>query len=249
MVYLDKSLCSIHTYSVWVNVLARIPVKLVTWDEIIDWSYNLAKKIKEAGYRPDVVIALARGGYVPARLICDFLDVENLLSLQSQHWTEAAKKEERAIIKFGYKVDLSGLKALIVDDICDTGESLILAKNFIQENWNPAELKIATLQWISPVAKIKPDFYYIEVKDWTWFQYPWTRLEDTYQFIKRMMQETYKEKQKEEWSYSEIVEEFKKWYGIDVGELYYREALNILEEKNVVKYDENKNKYILIAKP
>ncbi len=227
--------------------MARVPVKLVDWSEIVDWAWELARKIKKSGYKPDVVVALARGGYVPARLLCDFLDIENLLSIQSQHWTEAAKKEERAIIKFPYKVDLSGLKVLIVDDICDTGESLILAKKFIQENWKPAEIKIATLQWISPVAKIKPDYYTIEVKDWTWFQYPWTRLEDTYQFIKRMMTETYKETGKKEWTYTEIVDGFKEWYGIDVGERYYKDALALLEEKGVIKYDRSRGKYILIT--
>jgi len=224
--------------------MPRIPVKLVSWEEIVDWSWELARKIRESGYKPDIVVAIARGGYVAARLICDFLDIENLVSLQSQHWTEAAKKEERAIIKFPYKINLKGMKALIVDDIADTGESLILAKKFVTENWNPDEVKIATLQWISPVSKIKPDYYTIEVKDWTWFQYPWTRLEDTYEFIKRMMEDVAKETGKKEWSYEEIVEKFKEWYGIDVGDRYYKDALRILEEKHVIEYDRVSRKYL-----
>ncbi|MEM1790925.1 MAG: phosphoribosyltransferase, partial [Desulfurococcaceae archaeon] len=99
--------------------MPRVKVKLVSWNDIVEWSWGLAEIIKKDGYKPDVIIALARGGYVPARLLCDFLDVENLLSIQSQHWTEAAKVEEKAIIKFKYLIDLSGLKALIVDDIVD----------------------------------------------------------------------------------------------------------------------------------
>jgi len=230
-----------------VKKMPRVKVKLVSWDEIVEWSYGLAQVIRRAGYKPDVVIAIARGGYVPARLLCDFLGVENLLSIQSQHWTEAAKVEEKAIIKFKYLVDLSGLKALIVDDIVDTGDSMILALNYVREEWKPLEVKTAALQWISSVAKIKPDFYYIEVKDWVWFQYPWTRLEDTYQFIKRMVSETYKETGKRVWSYEEIVEGFKEWYGIDVGDMYYKEALKVLEEKNILKYDEGKGVYVLVS--
>ncbi|MEM0458030.1 MAG: phosphoribosyltransferase, partial [Sulfolobales archaeon] len=153
--------------------MARIPVKQVSWNDIVEWSRGLARKILESGWIPDVVIAIARGGYVPARLICDFLGVENLLSLQSQHWTEAAKASERAIIKFPYTVDLRGLKALLVDDIVDTGESLLLAREYVQKNWKPEELRIAALQWISSVAKFKPDYYHIEVREWIWFQYPW----------------------------------------------------------------------------
>ncbi len=219
--------------------MPRVPVKLVTWEEIVEWSRGLAKKIEESGYRPDVVIAIARGGFVPARLVCDFLGIENLLSIQSQHWTEAARKGERAIIKFQYTVDLRGQKALLVDDIVDTGDSMILAKNFVEESWKPDELRTAALQWISTVAKIKPDFYYIEVRDWVWFQYPWTRLEDTMQFIKRMLLEEAKETGKTTWNIDEIKRKFIEWYGIDVGDTYFIEALEALVRKGILKKSYN----------
>lgn len=228
--------------------LPRVKVKLVSWNDIVDWSWGLAEIIKKDGYKPDVIIALARGGYVPARLLCDFLDVENLLSIQSQHWTEAAKVEEKAIIKFKYLIDLSGLKALIVDDIVDTGDSLKLARDYVRDYWKPVEIRTAALQWISPVAGFKPDYYYMDVKEWTWFQYPWTRLEDTYQFIKRMMNETYRETGKIEWSYKEIIDGFIDWYGIDVGQEYITKALEILIDKNIIKRDSVSGKYILITK-
>ncbi len=217
--------------------MVRVRAKLVSWDEVVEWAWGLADRVRESGYKPDVIVALARGGYVPARLLCDFLDVENLLSIQSQHWTEAAKAEERAIIKFPYKVDLSNYRVLVVDDIVDTGDTLRLARDYIRDTWKPKELKTAALQWISPVAKFKPDYYYIEVKEWIWFQYPWTRLEDTYQFIKRMLQETHKETGKTTWTLQEIINGFKEWYGIDVGEKYYKEALRILQEKQIIKQD------------
>lgn len=213
--------------------MVKVPVKLVTWDEIVQWTRGLAKKIKDSGYKPDIVVAVARGGFVPARLICDFLGIDNLISIQSQHWTEAAKKAERALIKFKYKLDLSGYKVLLVDDIVDTGESLILAKNFILREWRPSELRIATLQWISPVAKLKPDYYYIEVKEWVWFQYPWTRLEDIQQFIKRIFEE--ESKVKNVWTFEEIISKFKEWYGIEVDKQYYIDALEFLIEKGIIQ--------------
>ncbi len=213
--------------------MAKVPVKKVSWEEIVEWSRVLADKVRESGYRPTVVIAVARGGYVPARLVCDFLGVENLVSIQSQHWTEAAKKAERAVLKFRYKIDLSGHKALLVDDIVDTGESLLLAKKHVLEEWKPEELRIAVLQWISPIAKFRPDYYALEVKDWVWFQYPWTRLEDVTQFIKRMLTEEPPEK--DALTYGEIKEKFKEWYGIEVEDYYYRYALSFLEEQGLVK--------------
>lgn len=223
--------------------MPRVPVKLVSWDEIVEWSWGLAKKIREDNYTPDVIIAISRGGYVPARLLCDFLGVENLTSIQSQHWTEAAKKGERAIIKFEYAIDLSDYKALLVDDIIDTGESVILAKNFVLNRWKPNELRVATLQWISPVAKIKPDYYYIEVKEWIWFQYPWTRLEDVTQFINRMLVETKKETGVDLWSLDSIKKLFYEWYGIQIDERYFIEALNSLAKKGLIVIEGDKYRY------
>ncbi len=221
--------------------MAKVRTKLVSWDEIVDWSRGLAEKIRRSGYIPDVVIAVARGGYVPARLICDFLMINNLVSIQSQHWTEAAKAEERAIIKFPYEVDLSGMKALLVDDIVDTGESLLLAKEFILKKWHPTEVRIAVLQWISSAAKFRPDYYHLEVREWVWFQYPWTRLEDTYQFFRKMLSEEAKYGRKE-WTYDELVKYFMEWYELDVGDMYFRDAIDSLVRSGFLVEEEGKYK-------
>lgn len=213
--------------------MVRVKTKLVSWDEIVYWSRELARKVKASNYKPDVVVAVARGGYVPARLVCDFLGVENLVSIQSQHWTEAAKIAERAIIKFKYKLDLRGKNVLLVDDIVDTGESLILAKKYIIEEWKPENLKVATLQWISSVAKLKPDYYVLEVKDWVWFQYPWTRLEDTTQFLKRMLRE--EGLKVEALTFEDIIEKFREWYGILVDMFYFEDAIEKLVEEELVE--------------
>lgn len=224
--------------------MPKIPVKLVSWEEIVSWSRGLARKILESGWVPDVIIAVARGGYVPARLLCDFLGVENLLSIQSQHWTEAAKVAEKALIKFPYNIDLSGSRALLVDDIIDTGDTLLLAKQFIEENWRPKELRIAALQWISPVAKFKPDYYYIEVKEWVWFQYPWTRVEDLSQFIKRIFSE---ENIREPMALNDIIKLFVDRYGIKPEEFYFYEAMDLLVRKKVFNKTSD-DRYVFVGK-
>ncbi len=223
--------------------MAKIRTQLVTWDEVVRWSRGLANKVIESGFRPDVVVAVARGGYVPARLLCDFMMVNNLTSIQSQHWTEAAKAEERAIIKYPYKIDLNGMKVLLVDDIVDTGESLLLAKNYILKNWGPSEVKVAVLQWISSAAKFKPDYYFIEVKEWIWFQYPWTRLEDTYQFFKKMLFEEGKYGRKR-WTYQELIKGFMEWFDLDVGEDYFKDAIRLLVNNGILRKEDET--YILV---
>ncbi len=218
--------------------MAKIPVKLVSWEEVVEWTRLLAEKIKGSGYKPNIIIAVARGGYVPARLLCDFLGVDNLVSIQSQHWTEAAKMAEKAIIKFQYRIDLAGYKAILVDDIVDTGESVRLAKEFIEKEWHPAELRTAAMQWISSVAKIKPDYYAVEVKEWIWFQYPWTRLEDITQFIRRIIKEELAGKT-DKITIQELAQKFKEWYGIEPPPKYYEEALQNLQQEKLIRIQDN----------
>jgi len=59
------------------------------------------------------------------------------------------------------------------------------------------------------------------------------------------MTETHKETGKTEWSYEEIIQGFKDWYGIDVGEEYYKRALEVLIEKNIIEYNTEKKIYKL----
>jgi hypoxanthine phosphoribosyltransferase len=212
----------------------RVNTKLVLWEEVVEWCRKLSEVIKASGYKPDLIVAIARGGYVPARLLCDFLDVHDLASLQVLHWGKAAEITAVAHVKYPYSLNLEGKQVLLVDDIVDTGDSVIVARDYILSNWRPAELKIAAMQWISPVAKIKPDYYVEEVKEWVWYQYPWTRAEDTTNFLEKIVREGAKEG-KTSWTLGELVARFKETYGTDVGEAYYRIALERLVESGLLE--------------
>ena len=222
--------------------MVKVKCKLVKWEEVVEWCRELAAKIRESGWIPDTIVAIARGGYVPARLLCDFLDIHELLSVQVIHWGKAAEITTKAHVKYPLRVDLSGKKVLLVDDIADTGDSIIVAKEHLTSECKPKEVKVATMQWISPVCKIKPDYYVDEVKDWTWYQYPWTRLEDTTQFIDKMLHE--ESKTKKTWKFDEIVEKFKEWYGIDVGKEYYKLALDLLVASGKLKKVEKEGEIV-----
>ncbi|MCQ4336848.1 MAG: phosphoribosyltransferase [Sulfolobales archaeon] len=166
--------------------MPKIPVKVVSWQEIVDWSYGLAERIIDSGYRVDVIIAIARGGLVPSRILADRLGVVDVISLKVEHWVQTASRNPEARIKYPYTVDLSGKNVLIVDDIADTGDSLILAKDYAKRNFNPKEIKTATLQVITQTTKYVPDYYYLEVKDWAWFMYPWNYWEDLINLVKKL---------------------------------------------------------------
>jgi len=174
---------------VWVIIVPKIPVKVVSWDQIVELSKTLSDKIKEDGYWPDVIVARARGGLVPSRLLADHLGVVDILSLKVEHWVVTASRNPEARVKYPFRLDLKGAKVMIVDDICDTGDSIVLSRDFVRENFNVGEVKTATLQYLANSAKFKPTYYAQEVKDWSWFMYPWNYWEDEINLVKKIIDE------------------------------------------------------------
>ncbi|ADN51222.1 phosphoribosyltransferase [Vulcanisaeta distributa] len=216
--------------------MVKVPIRLVSWDEIAEWARVLSMKIKDSGWLPDIVVAIARGGYAPARLVCDYLGITDLISLQVVHWPSTAQVAEKAYIKYPLSVDLSGKKVLVIDDIVDTGDSIQLAKEHIERNNKNVEVRTAALQWISTVAKFKPDYWAIEVRDWTWFVYPWNITEDTTNFIRRVLTEESKGG-KREWTLNEIINKLVDWYGDEILKVkvtYIDLALRNLEKQGII---------------
>jgi hypoxanthine phosphoribosyltransferase len=159
--------------------------KIVTLDEVHALVRQLSERVKASGYRPTTVVGLARGGWVPARLICDFLGITDLVSLKVEHWLETGRTKDEATIRYPLELDFSEKRILVVDDITDTGKSLIEATRYLRR-LQPVAMKTATLQVI-PQSQFKPDYCVEEVQEWTWFIYPWNWIEDTTTLIVRLM--------------------------------------------------------------
>jgi len=148
---------------------------------VVDWNYvyalckQVANKIMESGYDPDLIVALARGGWFAGRVLCDLLGVKDLVSLKVEHWGITATPDGEARIRFPLNLSLEGRKVLVVDDITDTGKSLKVATSHLRK-LNPKELRTATLQCIRG-SEFRPDYFAEEI-DWVWVVYPWNFYED-----------------------------------------------------------------------
>jgi hypothetical protein len=145
-------------------------------------------KIKKENYQPDMVIALSRGGFVPARLICDFMIIKDLISVKVDHWGITATKNGKAHLRYPISADLSGKKTLIVDDITDTGESMMIAKEFV-EKLSPQEIRTAAIFHIK-TSKFVPDYYGKQI-DWVWVTWPWNYFEDMCNIVPKVLDESY----------------------------------------------------------
>lgn len=150
-----------------------------TWGDIERMCLTLADKVKD--YKPDVLVGISRGGLVPVRLLSDVLDNFNIAIMKIEFYKSMGKTERAPVITQPLNVDLKGKKVLIVDDVADTGSSLIAARDHVK-NLGADEIRIATLHY-KPESKLKPDFFIEETE--AWVVYPWERKEAEREMEKR----------------------------------------------------------------
>ncbi len=206
--------------------IERFHCYLVEWEDIERWSRDVSQKLDGSGYKPDLVIGLARGGWVPARLICDHLLIKNLSSLRTEHWGITATVDGEARLAQPLSVDLADRRVLLVDDITDTGKSLEIAIAHV-ERGAPKELGVATLLHIEG-AKVVPDYFSEQIlKDnWTWFIFPWNRDEDFYNLVPKTLFKP--------GDLGGIKERFREQFDIDVEGERITRALSMLERRGMV---------------
>ncbi|VVB86948.1 Xanthine phosphoribosyltransferase [uncultured archaeon] len=159
---------------------------IVSWDEAYRLAKIIANKIKRSGFKPDLVIGIARGGLVPARTVCDFLLHKDLTSIKVEHWGIAATLG-KARMKFPLpaEIEISGKNILIVDDVADTGDTYSLIMDYLKEK-NPAEVRTAVLQY-KTCSKFVPDYWGEKLDEWEWIIYPWALFEDMTGFIGKVL--------------------------------------------------------------
>jgi len=162
-------------------VAANTQYEVATWNQIYDMLLDLANKIQGDGYKPDVIIGIARGGLVPARILSDFLETPELAIIQIEYYVSIAQTRQEPILKRSLHTQITDKKALLVDDVSDTGKSLQLAKNHLQQQ-DAKEIKTATL-YAKPQTITKPDYY--EKQTSHWIVFPWDAKETVRKIIQK----------------------------------------------------------------
>ncbi|MBT8508309.1 phosphoribosyltransferase [Methanomicrobiaceae archaeon CYW5] len=161
------------------------PCELVTWNRSADLATTLGNAVRASGYAPDIVVAIGRGGYVPARVVCDVLLLNLLTSIKIEHWGVAAAEKEETIVRFPLAVDITAKRVLIVDDVTDTGDTLAAAFRYLK-GFDPAEVRTSVLQH-KECSSFVPDYYAELVTEWRWIIYPWAVWEDASGFVLRVL--------------------------------------------------------------
>ncbi len=140
-----------------------------SWDYIHELCIDLADEIRAAKYEPDIIVAISRGGWIPGRLLSDLLGKLVVATIQVEHYVDVYKTRKKPEITQPISIDVKGKKVLLVDDLADTGLSLKLVTDYLNNN-GAKDVKICALYW-KPWSLVVPDFYARETDAWICYPY------------------------------------------------------------------------------
>lgn len=155
-----------------------IQYEIPTWNQIYDLLLTQSEKIHN--YKPDLIVGIARGGLIPARILTDLLETPQFGTIEVEFYLDINQTRPEPELKQPLSASIRHKKILLVDDIADTGKTLQLAKSHLKDK-GPMEIKIATL-YLKPQSITKPDFYEKQTNNWIIF--PW----DTKETIRKIIQ-------------------------------------------------------------
>jgi hypoxanthine phosphoribosyltransferase len=100
----------------------------------------------------------------------------DLASLKIEHY-RGPDKMPSAVVRYPLAAEIDDRQVLVVDDVCDSGESFEAALAHLAQKGRPSGLRTAVLHH-KQTARLRPDYYGQRVLKWRWITYPWALVED-----------------------------------------------------------------------
>ena len=133
----------------------------------------------KSGFVPDIIVGIARGGWIPARILSDVLYTSAMFNIRIEYYSSIGTKGESPIVTQPLAMSLEGKKILLIDEVADTGDSLLYAIEHVK-NLGAEVIKSAVLH-LKPTSKVTPEYYISMTSSWT--VYPWELRESIIELI------------------------------------------------------------------
>jgi hypoxanthine phosphoribosyltransferase len=143
----------------------------LTWIEFGEASRLLAQQVADSGFRPDVVLAIARGGLTVAGALAYALSVKNCFAMNVEFYTGVDERIDVPVMLPPTLdiVDIAGLRVLVADDVADTGMTLQLVHSVIAEHVTEARCAVLYQKSRSVI-----DCDYVFRRTDRWINFPWS---------------------------------------------------------------------------
>lgn len=147
----------------------------VSWDQLHRDSRALAWRLLDSGKKWDRIIAVVRGGLVPAAVIARELDIHFVDTVCISSYT-IRDQGNLAVLK---DLEGNGKGWLIIDDLVDTGKTARVVREML------TEAHFATV-YAKPDGRPLVDTFVTEVSQDTWILFPW---DSGHQFVRPLVED------------------------------------------------------------
>ena len=140
----------------------------VSWDEFHRDARALAWRLAAAGPPFRAIVAITRGGLVPAAIVARELDIRVIETVCVASYEHIDQGELRVLKTIADSIGAGGegQGVLVVDDLVDTGKTAKLVRDMLPK------AHFATV-YAKPMGRPLVDTFITEVSQDTWIVFPW----------------------------------------------------------------------------
>ena len=141
------------------------------WDDLGTATRDLARRVADDDYDPDMILSIARGGLLVGATLGYALSVKNVYTMNVEYYTGVDERLEvpRILPPAPDFVDLADARILIADDVADTGHTLALVKEFC--TGKVAEVRCVVL-YEKPRSVVQCEYVWCRTD--RWINFPWS---------------------------------------------------------------------------
>jgi hypoxanthine phosphoribosyltransferase len=145
--------------------------EVLTWPTFGVAIRELAGEIVKTGFRPDLVLAIARGGLTVGGTMAYALGTKNCATINVEYYTGVDERLDLPVMlpPVPDPVGMDDLNVLIADDVADTGRTLAMVNEFCRQHVREARTSVL---YRKPWSTIDPDFVWRETD--RWIAFPWS---------------------------------------------------------------------------
>jgi hypoxanthine phosphoribosyltransferase len=151
---------------------SEIVKEIMNWQDVGHATQIITDKIHSSGYKPDAIIAIARGGLIIGGTLGYALKVKNLFSINVEFYTGINKRlpEPRILSNTPDLSELEEANILIADDVADTGTTFAFLDEFFRGKVK--QVRYAAF-YEKPESLVKCDYVWKRTEHW--IEFPWDK--------------------------------------------------------------------------
>ncbi len=142
-------------------------IEQVTWDRVIDLCYEMANTLRWFSDDKHAIVGVAKGGLIPATLIANRLKATEVYSVGVHRYKG---NEPIDPVIYG-QLPLTKKELIIIDDICDSGESFTALFNLLADQGLKIKSTVAMVH--KHHGTFNPSIYGMDGMEGSWYQFPW----------------------------------------------------------------------------